>query len=147
MDPKATFSYDKETGELAYDYNSLKRTSLLGMGIIADCPEDEAVSLINHLRHGIKHIHPSDKEKLASALLRSIKGTNLESFKLAEMIVDRTQAGLDWRIDATKDIGDIESLRNKKTDFEYTWNKVIEFWSKFTDAVKNHTLMHILQQK
>lgn len=136
VDPKATFSYDKETGELAYDYNSLKRTSLLGMGIIADCPEDEAVSLINNLRHGIKHIHPSDKEKLASALLRSIKGTNLESFKLAEMIVDRTQAGLDWRIDATKDIGDIESLRNKKTDFEYTWNKVIEFWSKFTDAVK-----------
>lgn len=138
VDPKATFSYDKETGELAYDYDSLKHTSLLGMGIIADCPEDEAVSLINHLRSGIKKIHASDKEKLASALLRSIKGTNLESFKLAEMIVDRTQAGLDWRIDATKDIGDIESLRNKKTDFEYTWNKVIEFWSRFTDSVKEY---------
>ena len=134
--PKVNFTYDKDTGEIAYDYKDLKRTSLLGMGIIADCPEDEAVSVINHIRSGIKNIQPSDKEKLASALLKSIKGTSLESFKLAEMIVGRAQAGLDWRIDATKDIGDIESLRNKKTDFEYTWNKVIDFWSKFTDGVK-----------
>ena len=108
------------------------------MGIIADCPENEAISLVNKLRKGIKNISTSDKEKLASALWKSIKGTNLDSFKLAEMIVNRTEAGLDWRIDATKDIGDIESIRNKKTDFEYTWNKVIDFWSKFTDGVKEY---------
>ncbi len=138
VDPKASFSFNSNTGEISYDYNSLKGTSLLGMGIIADSPENEAISLVNHLRKGIRKINASDKEKLASALLKSIKGTNFDSFKLAEMIVDRTQAGLDWRIDATKDIGDIESLRNKKTDFEYTWNKVIDFWSKFTDGVKEY---------
>ena len=138
VSPKADFTYNQETGEIAYDYNALKKTSLLGMGIIADSPEDEAELLIKHLRKGIKNINASDKEKLASALLKSIKGTNLESFKLAEMIVDRTQAGLDWRIDATKDIGDIESVRNKKTDFEYTWNSVIKFWSKFTDGIKEY---------
>ena len=138
VDPKANFSYDKNTGELSYDYDSLKKTSLIGMGIIADCPENEAKSVINHIRRGIKRIPPSDKEKFASALWKSIKGTNLESFKLAEMIVGRTEAGLDWRIDATKDIGDIESLKNNKTDFKYTWNKIIDFWSKFTDGVKEY---------
>ncbi len=138
VDPKATFTYNKTTGEITYDYKSLKKTSLLGMGIIADSPEDEAIRLIKHIRRGIKNIEPSDKEKFVSALIKGFKGTNLESFKLAEMIVGRAQAGLDWRIDATKDIGDIESLRNKKTDFEFTWNKVIEFWSKFTDGIKEY---------
>ena len=137
--PKIMFYYDKENGEITYDdYKTLKNTSLSGMGIIADSPEDEAISLVNHLRRGIRNIPAADKEKLASALVKSIKGTNLDSFKLAEMIVDRSEAGLDWRIDATKDIGDIESLRNKKTDFQYTWNKIIEFWSRFTDAVKEY---------
>lgn len=138
VDPKTEFTYDKETGEITYDYKTLKQTSLKGMGIIPDSPEDEAELLINKIRRRIKNIKPSDKEKLASALWKSIKGTDLNSFKLAEMIVDRTDAGLDWRIDATKDIADIESLRNKKTDFKYTWNKVIDFWSKFTDGIRQY---------
>lgn len=138
VEPKAEFSYDQETGELTYDYNALKQTSLTGMGIIADSPEDEAELLINKIRRRINHISPKDKEKLASALWKSIKGTDLNSFKLAEMIVDRTDAGLDWRIDATKDIADIESLKNSKTDFKYTWNKIIDFWSKFGEGIRQY---------
>lgn len=136
--PKAEFSYNKETGEISYDYNALKQTSLLDMGIIASSPEDEARQLISKIRSGIKNISPNDKEKLTSALLKSIKGTNVESFKLAEMIVNRSEAGLDWRIDATKDIADIESLRNQKTDFEFSWNKVINFWKNFTATIRQY---------
>ena len=136
VDPKAEFSYDKETGELTYDYKKLKNTSLLSMGIIADSPEDEAFSLIRKIRKRIKQISASDKEKFASALLKSIKNTNIESFKLAEMIVDRSQAGLDWRIDATKDIADIEALKDDKSTFEYTWQNIIDFWAKFVKGVK-----------
>lgn len=138
VSPKAEFNYDNETGEISYDYKNLKKTSLTEMKIIADSPEDEAISVIKKLRNNIGKIENSDKDKLAKALFKSIKGTDTNSFKLAEMIVDRSQAGLDWRIDATKDIGDIESVRNGKTDFEYTWNQVINFWSKFTDAVKEY---------
>jgi len=138
VSPKADFNYDNETGEISYDYKNLKKTSLTEMGIIADSPEDEAISVVKKLRNNIGKIENSNKDKLAKALFKSIKGTDANSFKLAEMIVDRSQAGLDWRIDATKDIGDIESVRNGKTDFEYTWNQVINFWSKFTDAVKEY---------
>lgn len=138
VSPKAELTYNEQTGEISYDYNQLKQTSLAGMGIIADSPEDEAISVIRKLRSGISKISSSDKEKLEKALLLSIKDTDANSFKLADMIVDRTQAGLDWRIDATKDIGDIESVRNKKTDFEFTWNQIIKFWSKFTDGVKEY---------
>ena len=138
VSPKAEFNYNEQTGEISYDYNKLKKTSLTEMGIIADCPENEAISVIRKLKNNIEKINSSDKEKLEKALFQSIKDTNVNSFKLADMIVNRTQAGLDWRIDATKDIGDIESVRNKKTDFEFTWNQIIKFWSKFTDAVKEY---------
>ena len=136
--PDAEFRFNRENGEISYDYKKLKNTSLLGMGIVEYTPEDEAKHLIKKLRKGIKRIGKQDKEQLATALLRSINGTNLNSFKLAEMIVDRSQAGLDWRIDATKDITDIESLRNQKDDFEYNWDSLIEFWAKFAKEIKEY---------
>ncbi|MBO6086787.1 hypothetical protein J6P92_00370 [bacterium] len=136
--PKTEFKYNSANGEISYNYKEIKDTSLLGMGIIADSPEDEAQSLINKLKHNIKKIDKKDKEALTKALTLSIKDTSWESFALADMIVGRTQAGLDWRIDATKDIADIESLRNGKTDFEYTWNQVIKFWTKFAKGVKEY---------
>ena len=138
VDPKSEFRYNKDNGEISYNYKATKDTSLRGMGIIADSPEDEALSLINKLKRNIKHIDKKDKEALTKALSLSIKDTSYESFALADMIIGRTQSGLDWRIDATKDIADIESIRNGKTDFEYTWNQVIKFWTKFADGVKEY---------
>ena len=72
------------------------------MGIVPVSPEDEAISLISKIRHRIKRIDAADKRDFMNILWRSVKGTDANSFKLAEMIVDRSQAGLDWRIDATK---------------------------------------------
>ena len=138
VSPDAKFTYDKETGEITYNYKNLKNSSLLGMGIIPVSPEDEAISLVSKIRTRIKKINENDKNDFTNALWKSIQGTDANSFKLAEMIVNRTEAGLDWRIDATKDIGDIGSLKNQKTDFEYTWNNIIKFWSKFSDAVKEY---------
>ena len=136
VSPDAKMSYDSKSGEISYNYKDLKNTSLLQMGIIADSPEDEAISLIKHLDKGVKNI--KDTQDLKNALTLLIKGTDAKSFKLANMIVSRAQGGLDWRIDATKDIADIESLRNGKTDFEYTWNQIIKFWSKFSENVKQY---------
>lgn len=137
VSPKAQFTYDKNTGEISYNYQELKdNTSLLQLGIIADCPENEAKSLVKKLSNRIDKINRKDTEELKKALMQTIKGTNENSFKLAEMIVSRAQAGLDWRIDATKDIADIGSLRNSKTHFEYTWDELIKFWSKFTKIVR-----------
>lgn len=136
VSPDAKLSYDTQTGEISYKYNELKNTSLMKMGIIADSPEDEAISLIKHLKRNIKNI--KNTEDLTKALTLSLKGTSAESFKMAEMIVSRAEAGLDWRIDATKDIADIESLRNGKTNFEFTWDQIINFWSKFGENVKQY---------
>lgn len=122
-------------GEIGYDYKRLKEVSLQTLGIRGTDPEDEALSVIGKLQSGIKNISDDDKKLLADAISKMLSGTSLESFRLADMIIDRTQAGLDWRIDATKDIADVDSLRNTYTDFDYTWNNIITFWQRFSKNV------------
>lgn len=132
---------EKEDGGISYNYEKLKKTSLQALDIYPTSPEDEVQSLINRLRgrdikhKGIPAISEADRELLANSLAKMLEGTNLTSFKLAEMITDRTQGGLDWRIDAAKDVADKESLLNTKTAFEKSWNTVTDFWKKFTQTI------------
>ena len=50
VEPNALVTTDAQTGEISYNYNELKKTSLTSMGIIADSPEDEAELVINKIR-------------------------------------------------------------------------------------------------
>lgn len=133
--PDAEVSVNKEDGGIKYDYKELKQTSLQDLGIQATSAKQEATELLSAMKKGVASISTKDKDLLAEALYKMIENTNITSFKLAEMIVDRSQSGLDWRIDATKDIGDIDALRNGHVEFETTWNEVIKFWNKFAKAV------------
>ena len=133
--PDAETKINEEDGGIKYDYKELKETSLQALGIHATDPKQEATELLSAMKKGIASISKEDKDMLAKALYKMIENTNLTSFRLAEMIVDRSQAGMDWRIDATKDIGDIDALRDGHGDFQTTWNDVINFWSKFSKAV------------
>lgn len=129
-----------DNGDISYDYNRLKKITLKEIGVSGISPEDEAHNLISRVKSGVRNISESDREALADALKKKIKGTNVQSFRLAEAIVDRTQSGLDWRIDAAKDVADIESLRNEgETDFDTIFGQVTSFWQKFArDVIKEN---------
>lgn len=130
-----------DNGDISYDYDRLKKITLKDIGITHSIsPEDEARQLIRRVKTGLNNITESDKEALADALKKKIKGTTAESFRLAEAIVDRTQSGLDWRIDAAKDIADIDSLKNDgETDFDTTFGHITSFWEKFSrDVLKEN---------
>lgn len=141
--PKTEVKIDEVNGGLIYDYDKLKQTSLQELGINASSPMQEAELLLKKLRgsklfkNGIPAISENDKKLLVDALYKMLEGTNTTSFKLAEVIIDRTHSGLDWRIDATKDIADVESLRKGDTDFEKTWGNIKSFWTKFSNAVRD----------
>ncbi len=125
-----------EDGTVSYDYNKMKEeTTLASMGILADSPEDEANLLVKHLKSGIRRISSADKEQITNAVTKRLQGLNENSFALAEMIVDRNNAGLDWRIDAAKDIADMDALRNGNANFKDEWSSVVDFWKNFSKGV------------
>ena len=136
--PDITVAIDKNSGELAYDYKALKEVSMQSFGItnIAS-PEDEALIVLDELKKGIKKLDSSIDGEISESLAKTLKDTDVNSFKLADLIIDKTQSGLDWRIDATKDIADVEALRNGLASFDVTWNNVISFWKKFVTGVQS----------
>lgn len=134
--PDAEVNFNNETGEISYDYNQLLNTHIESLKLPkAGSVENETMQILDKLKQGIIKISPKDQKQLANGILKSLNGTSEESFKLADLIIDKTQAGLDWRIDATKDIADIDALKTHKQPFEDVWSDVIGFWKKFTQGV------------
>ena len=134
--PAISLSVDRQSGEIAYDYKRLKHITLQSLGIQnPPSVEDETIMLLEKIEDGISTLDASSKSPIVESLTKKLKGTNALSFKLADLIIDKTQSGLDWRIDATKDIADVEALRNGNTDFEYTWQAITNFWKRFSQGV------------
>ena len=134
--PNAGVDYDKKTGEITYDYNALLNTHLQTLNLPkAGSPEDEAMLVLDKMEKGIENISSQSQDLITKSILATLKNTDVNSFKLADLIIDKTQSGLDWRIDATKDIADIDALRTHKQPFEDIWNDVNAFWKKFAQGI------------
>ena len=124
-------------GEITYDYNALQdSTSLKQLGIVAHNPKDEASLLTKKIAKGLNKLGDADIEYVASSISQRIKGTDTVSFRLAEAITERSGLGLDWRLDAAKDVMDMDATRNGDNDFDDNWNEAIKFWGKFVEGVK-----------
>lgn len=127
-----------ENGEITYDYDALKNgTSLKALKINAHSPEEEAAQLEKLMEKGLKTLDSSDISFVADSISKRIAGTDTSSFRIAEALVDRTGLGLDWRLDAAKDVMDMDAIRNEDDAFDDNWNDVINFWSKFVQGVKS----------
>lgn len=134
--PEAKVSVNKDNGEISYDYKKLKEVSLQTIGVLnPGSPEDEANMVLSKLKTGLTNLAKIGAFELSSSILKELKNTNANSFALADLIIDKTQSGLGWRIDATKDIADIEALRNAHEYFEETWQEVTDFWKAFSHGV------------
>lgn len=134
--PKTDVEYDKKNGEITYDYKALLNTHLQSLDLPkAGSPQDEAMLVLDKMKKGITDITSESQDFITKSILATLKNTNVNSFKLADLIIDKTQAGLDWRIDATKDIADIDALRTHKQPFEEIWNDVNDFWKTFAQGI------------
>lgn len=126
-----------DNGEIAYDYDTMmKKGSLRNMGINGDSQEDEANQIVNKIKKGVDNLGKDDVDFVASSIEKRFKNTNANSFKLAEAMVDRSGLGLDWRLDAAKDVADMDSVRNGDQGFDTAWNNMLGFWGNFVSAVK-----------
>ena len=124
------------TGEITYNYNegdkSLRQiTSLKALDIRGSNPEEEALNLELKMERGLKRLSNDDISYVAESISKRIKGTDTNSFRLAEAMVKDSGLGVEFRLDAFKDVMDSDSARNRDTDYDDIWNDVIKFGKLF----------------
>ena len=125
-------------GTLIYDYNNIKKaTTLKALGINGNNPTEEAEILQKKIKKGLQKLDAQDINNVAEAIKTSIKGTDTNTFRIAEALVERSGLGLDYRLDAAKDVMDMDSVRNRDADFNDMWTNLISFWSKYVKGVKS----------
>ena len=132
--PNLETQINSKTGEISYDYNKMRNVHMETLGIKNPVSvQDEADELLNVISSGISRL--SSTSEIEDSIFKTISNTTLQGLQLADLIIDKTQSGLDWRIDATKDVADIESLRNNNASFEDVWQQVTDFWKSFVNGV------------
>lgn len=136
IDPSKPFVTVDKNGN--FDFSNVKENEItiqsLGLPYKSD-PEDEAIEVLKILDKGLESIPKAEIDDLKEKVSNRFAKRTLTDFKLAEMVLDRTEAGLGWRIDATKDIASIDDVRNGYADMEKTWDDVIGFWKQYNQTV------------
>lgn len=100
--------------------------------------EQEAQIVIDSLNKGIDELKEDGVySSLKDVVNKRIDGRTLNDYKVAEMLTDRTESGLGWRIDAAKDVASIDAVRSEYDDMETAWDNVINVWKLFNQSVLN----------
>ena len=137
LNPKANIKVS-EDGK--FDFTGVKESDYslqsLGMSYNSISLEDEANIVMNKLTSGFAAIPQDDIQALKTKIQKRFENRTLNDYLVAEMIIDRTESGLGWRIDATKDIASIDSVRSGVDDMETTWDNVTSFWKKYNTAIR-----------
>lgn len=119
-----------------FDFSNVKQEDITmqALGITYDnmTSKEEAQVVLQTLESGINDVSLT---ALETAVKNRFEGRTLDDFRIAEAIIDRTESGLGWRIDAAKDIASIDAIRAGVDSVEETWDKVIDFWKIFNQSV------------
>lgn len=134
LNPDADITIDNNGN---FDFSNVNSREItmqsLGIPYSGKTAAEEAKILVETLEDRLSDFEiPSNiKEKLCD----KFKNTSLNDFKIAEMIIDRTESGLGWRIDAAKDVASIDSVRAGYDSMTNTWNNVVDFWKRYNQSI------------
>jgi glycosidase len=123
------------------DYNNpdkLNKINCKNLGLNQSTPETAAKQLVGQIKSGLLNISQDDIEEFAKTIAPKIKGVDAKAVLVSQLLLDKTESGLEWRIDAAKDVSDIEALDSKKANTDELWNSTIDFWSKFNKEVNKY---------
>lgn len=136
--PKVTPNYSN-LKNLDYDVNELGKITLNSLSLQYQVsPEDVAITLLNKLESGINNIAEAKIDGFVNYLSTRLKNVDSDSINVARLIIDATESGLDWRIDAAKDVGGYDAVYDGKYDFTDNENMIMGFWNKVNTAARKH---------
>lgn len=85
--------------------------------------EDEVNNFINSLKEGMSRITADDKKEIADSMNKRVKNVDSDIVKISKLILHKTESGLNWRIDAAKDVADIDEIRRVQALRNEAYNK------------------------
>ena len=136
IDPKATVKVDAKGN---FDFSSVNPEKMtmqsIGIPYEGKTSEEEAQIAVSVMNKGLEAISQNELNSLSGKIAARFKNRSLNDFKVAEMIMDRTESGLGWRIDAAKDIASIDAVRSGAESMTSAWNKVTDFWKRYNETV------------
>lgn len=130
-----------ETGLTEFGYNKelLKNISIESLGLqFVDSPKDAAAKMLSLLKDGAKKIPQDTKTEFVNFLAQRMENIDSDAINAARLIIERSESGLDWRIDAAKDIGDWDSVEAGRFDRSECLDKFSEFWHHFNKGVRQY---------
>lgn len=140
--PKLQPIYDDKF--LSYDTKELGKIDSNSLNLQYEVtPEDTALKLISKLQSGLKNIDTKEelqdkKEVFINSLYDRLQNVNSDNFNIAKLIIEKTEAGLDWRIDAAKDVGDSDAVADGTFFQEKNKDAIYKFWNRFNTGVREY---------
>lgn len=115
-----------------------KHLNLKRLEIYESNSKNEADAIAKKLKTGLKDLRKNEIYiDFQNYLKKKYTTLTLDDYKLADAIIDKTGAGLNWRFDAAKDVGDFEETKGKRISAEDVWDNVIDFWKPFVKNVRD----------
>ena len=123
--------------QFGYDTKELEEITpeLLGLqfGI---SPEDTSQKFIEIIKNGINQIDEKDRARFIKYIAEKARNVDADTINVARLILEKTESGLDWRIDASKDVGDWDGAEAGIFDEQDCYERFSRFWVHFNKNVR-----------
>ena len=129
--------YDEKNGTKG----SGKHLTLKKLGIPITNEKDVSEAVAKKLLKGLRKLQDTksvEYQKFKDYLTEKYYKLDPEDYKIAEAVIDQTGAGLNWRFDAAKDVGDWDEAKEKQITAEQVWDDVIDIWKPFMREVRKY---------
>ena len=128
--------FKEQDGFFTYDIKNLREISLESLNLqFEDSPKSTAEKLLQKLDEGLGNITEKKRSFLVEYLYKRLKNLDSDTINVAKLLMEKSESGLDWRIDAAKDVGDWDSVERNLMSSNEAMSKTTKFWQKFNDGV------------
>ena len=131
--------FDSNDKYFGYPTDKLREVSLESLNLQFErSPRATAEKLLDMLDKGMHNISEKKRAYFVEHLYNRLKNIDSDALNVAKLVIEKTESGLDWRIDASKDVGDWDAVERNLMSPNECMEKVIKFWGRFNDGIAQY---------
>ena len=131
--------FDSNDKFFGYPVDKLREISLESLNLQFErSPQATADKLLDVLDTGMHNISEKKRAYFVEHLYNRLKNIDSDAINVAKLVIEKSESGLDWRIDASKDVGDWDAVQRNLMSADECMRKVIKFWGKFNEGIAKY---------